>query len=626
MHFPRIRLAALVLSLAMPCLFVGSARAEEQPSTARLGKKIADLPFKDSIGKAAPLSGLLGKKATVVVFLSFECPVATSYAQPLASLAKTYGDKGVTFVGVCPCEEDAATVAKLAGDYKLGFPVFKEGATAAADAFQADFTPEAFLLDDQGVLRYRGRIDDLYQARLKKRNTVTRHDLKEALDEVLAGKEVSILTTCPVGCPIVRNTSAKPATGKVTYYRDVLPILQNHCQGCHRPGEVGPFSLMSYRQAVNWAGDVKEFTHSRKMPPWKPSEGLAFRDERTLNDKDIATIAAWVDGGTPEGDSKDAPPPKKFPDGWQLGKPDLVLTVDGDFQLGASGRDLFRCFVLPTGLTEDKHVTAIEVRPGNPRVVHHTLNFIDTAERGRKLQQKEKERDKKEDEKDLGPGYTVQMGVGFAPSGAMGGWAPGHVARHLPADTAYFLPKGSDVVMQVHYHRNGRVEKDRLQVGLYFAEKPAAKRYQSLVLPGRFLFIPAGSDDFKVTGTIWVDQECTLHSVLPHMHMIGKSISVKMTPPGGEAKTVVVIKEWDYNWQETYFFKEPLAVKAGTKFEVDARYDNSAKNPRNPFNPPRLVRIGEQTTDEMCFVFLGGTANDGGRIRPKMSAPKTDTK
>lgn len=611
-----------LLSVVAAGLTVAMASAEEPASKARLNQKIADVGFKDADGKAATLAGLKGEKATVLVFLSFECPVAASYAQPLADLAKTYGPKGVAFIGVCPCEEDAAAVAKQAAEYKLPFTVYLHGAVEAVAAVEADFTPEAFVLDSERTLRYRGRIDDLYEARLKKRNTVSRHDLKEALDEVLAGKEVTVAATRPVGCPIARGSAAKPISDKVTYYRDVQPILQNHCQGCHRPGEVGPFSLMSYRQAVNWAADIKEFTHTKRMPPWKPSDGLAFRDERKMTAVEIATLAAWVDNGTPAGDAKDAPPPRQFPAGWQLGKPDLVLSVDGDFQLGATGRDLFRCFVLPTGLSEDKYVTAIEVRPGNPRVVHHTLNFLDTGARGRKLEQNEKDREKKDGEQDAGPGYTVQMGVGFAPSGAMGGWAPGHVARHLPADTAYFLPKGADVIMQVHYHRNGRVEKDRLQVGLYFAEKPVSKRYQALVLPGRFLFIPAGADDFKVTGTIYVNEDCTLHSVLPHMHMIGKSINVTLTPPEGEARTLVAIKEWDYNWQETYFFKEPLVVKAGTKFEVEARYDNSAKNPRNPFNPPKLVRIGEQTTDEMCFVFLGGTSNTGGRLRPSLTPPK----
>src|SRR5262249_30148723 len=162
----------------------------------------------------------------------------------------------------------------------------------------------------------------------------------------------------------------------------VLPILQRNCQECHRPGEVGPFSLMTYRQAVNWATDIKEYTQSRRMPPWKISEGLAFHNERRLSDHGIAVLAAWADNGTPEGNPKDAPPPVKFAEGWRLGQPDLVLTLSDDFQVGPSGNDVFRCFVLPTNLTEDKFVEAMEVRPGNPRVVHHALLFVDTAGQG----------------------------------------------------------------------------------------------------------------------------------------------------------------------------------------------------------------------------------------------------
>jgi len=214
------------------------------------------------------------------------------------------------------------------------------------------------------------------------------------------------------------------------------------------------------------------------------------------------------------------------------------------------------------------------------------------------------------------------MGVGFAPSGTLGGWAPGQVSRHLPADIGYFLPKGSDVVLQVHYHRNGRAEKDRTQIGLYFAPKPVSKRFQTIVVPGRFFFIPAGVEDFKVKGSVWVDQDCDIHSVMPHMHMLGKEIKVTLTPPDGEAQTLVAIKEWDYNWQETYFFKAPLKVKAGTRFDIEALYDNSAKNPRNPFNPPRIVKLGEQTTDEMCFGFIGATSDKPGRIRSLREAPK----
>jgi peroxiredoxin/mono/diheme cytochrome c family protein len=610
----------ILASLAWLGVAPAFGQNSNEPSNAKFGNKISNFTLKSADGKATSLYDLKDKKAIVLVFLSFDCPVSTGYSPTLIELAKDYGPRGVAFLGISPTDDDAATVAKHAKEFSLPFPVLKDEKLVAADALKAEITPEAFILDGQFYqLRYRGRIDNGYAARLKKNAQTTKFDLKQALDELLAGKDISTPVTEAVGCSIVRETKSKPSTGSVTYYRDVAPILQKNCQSCHRPGEVGPFALMTYKQAVNWASDIKEYTQKREMPPWKPVEGPAFRDDRKMTDKEIATLAAWVDGSTPAGDPKDAPPPAKFTNGWQLGQPDLVLSADSDFNLGASGRDVFRCFVFPTNLTEDKYITAIEVRPGNPRVVHHTLNFIDTGGRGRKLEQQEKERPKKEGEKDTGPGYSMAMGIGFLPNGAIGGWAPGQLARHLPDNTGYFLPKGSDVILQVHYHRDGREEKDRTQIGLYFAKQPVAKRFQGMVLPGRFLFLPAGADDFKVKGTITVDQDCVIHSIMPHMHMLGKQIRVTMTPPGGDTTPLINIKEWEYNWQETYFFKEPIAVKAGTRFDVEARYDNSAKNPRNPNNPPKLVHFGEQTTDEMCFVFFGATADRPGRIRVKFS-------
>jgi hypothetical protein len=366
------------------------------------------------------------------------------------------------------------------------------------------------------------------------------------------------------------------------------------------------------------------------MPPWKPTEGVAFHNERRLSDRDLATLAAWVDSGMAEGNPKDAPPPRQFTDGWQLGQPDLVLTVGEEFQVGPSGSDIFRCFVLPTGLTEDKFVTAVEVRPGNPRVVHHSLLFLDGTGQARKLEEKQKARGVQDGDKDRGPGYSVAMGVGFLPQGGLGGWAPGQMARYLPPDTGYFLPKGSDVVMQLHYHRNGRTERDRTSVGLYFAKKPVHTRFQALTLPGGgraalLLTIPAGAADHRLKGSIWTDQDFTLHTVMPHMHMIGRKIKVTMTPPDGAAQTLVAIDDWDYNWQETYLLKAPIHVKAGTRFDVEAVYDNSAGNPNNPNNPPKVVRFGEQTTNEMCFVFFGATSDKPGRLRPRFEPPKQET-
>jgi peroxiredoxin len=601
-------------TVALACLTAAAAGAEPDPAASRIGKKIDNLSFTGPAGKPFALYDLRGKKAVVVVFLSFDCPVSRDYAVTLTEMAKGYEGRGVAFVGVCPTRDGAAAVARQAREYQAGFPVFRDDKLTAADAFRARATPEAFVLDRQFILRYRGRVDDGYAGRWKKKARVARHDLREALDEVLAGQAVREPVTVAVGCPVRRDGGPVAGAGKVTFHRDVLPILQKRCQGCHRPGEIGPFALMTYRQAADWAADIKEYTRTRRMPPWKPTEGPAFRDERKLTDREIATLAAWADGGTPEGDPKDAPPPARFPQGWRLGKPDLVLTPDRDFLVGPRGGDLFRCFVVPTNLTEDKFVVAYEVRPGNPRVLHHTVHFIDTDRTARRLERWEQERVRREGGPDLGPGYFSVMGPGFLPQGDIAGWAPGLEPYFLPDGVAYYLPKGSDFVFQAHYHRNGRPEKDRTSIGLYFAKKPVDKPMQQLAVPGRFTSIPAGAADYPVRGDVWLAQDCTLYSVLPHMHLLGKKIKVTMTPPGGPPTTLVGIDDWDYDWQEMYFFKDPIRAKAGTRFTVEAVFDNSAANPRNPRDPPARVFLGEQTTNEMCFGFIGLTTDEPGPV------------
>jgi peroxiredoxin len=624
------RLCPALLTASL-CL-AGPLRADPPAAERNIGKKIPDLVFTDAAGKTFSLHSLKNQKAIIIVFLSFDCPVSNSYCQPLADIYKEMSKAGVTVIGLTAAQDQTrAEVAKQASHFDLPFPVFLDKGLTAADALQAQITPEAFVLDGTFTLRYRGRIDDAWSARLKKNHNAGTGELRQVLGELLTGRPVSSPVTEAVGCTIVREAAAAARTGPVTYYRDVLPILQNRCQSCHRPGEVGPFSLMTFRDAVRWASDIKEYTRIRQMPPWKIAAGLAFHNDRRMPAQEIAALAAWVDGGTPQGNPKDAPPAKQFPQGWQLGQPDLVLTVPDGFQVGPTGKDVFRCFVLPTNLPEDRHVGAVEVRPGNPRIVHHSLLFIDTGGHGRRLEQLAQAKQAEKDPHtgavalDRGPGYSVTMGVGFVPQGGVGGWAPGQVPRYLPDGYGYFLPKGADVVMQVHYHRNGRLEKDRTQVGLYFAKKKDCKPIQGGTLFGSqggigalrlFFSIPAGAEHFKLTGEAWAKDDCTLFVITPHMHVLGKEIKVTLTPPAGKAQTVLAIKEWDYNWQESYAFKEPLRVPAGSRLEVEAYYDNSEGNPNNPFSPPRLVTFGEQTTNEMCFVFLGGTSAQRGRRLP----------
>jgi hypothetical protein len=558
----------------------------------------------------------------------------------------------VAFVGLCPCDDDAVTIARHAKEFKVGFPIYLDEKLAATDAFAAKTTPTVFLVDAQGTVRYSGAIDNKYSARLKENKIVTEKYLHDALDQLLAGKEVKVKSTKALGCSIVRDDK-KNLTSAVTYYKDVLPIVQEHCQSCHRTGEVGPFSLMTYKQAVNWADDIKSYTQDHTMPPWKPSGGKEFAGDRRLSQKEIDTLAKWVDSGKAEGNPKDAPPPKQFQDGWYNGQPDLVLTVPDEFVLGATGKDHFRVYVLPTGLTEDHFVRAIEVRPGNKRVVHHTLNFYDMTGKAKSLEAEyQKAHPHKDGEVDTGPGYPVTMGLGFQAGptemlqgkiGALAGWAPGILPKELPPGTGYWLPKGADFVIQMHYHRDGKVEKDRTQIGIYFAKGNDKIRLLGGVIPGQFQLdpevkgrfgmfgsIPANDAHFVAKGYSVAMEDCTIYSVMPHMHLLGKSVKITMTPPKGtetemvtifpipkhwdfsKTETLIEIANWDYNWQETYFLKEPIKVKKGTRFDIEAVYDNSDANPLNPFSPPHKVAFGEQTDSEMLFGFLSATKDEKG--------------
>jgi mono/diheme cytochrome c family protein len=627
-----LNLATLYLSVvcALAAIVPAALSADKSPP-------INELTFRTEAGKSVAWKDLAGDKGTVVVFLSFDCPMSTSYTKSLSDLAKATAAKGIKFVGLCPCDEDASHVAKKAKEYEVGFPVFKDVQLAATDSLGATTTPQVFVLNAQNWVVYSGQIDDGYSKRLIRNKEVTQNYLNDAIGHVLAPKRAVPAKTEPIGCHIVRDAKRGTST-EVTYTKDVQAIIQNRCQGCHRPGEVGPFSLMTYKQAVNWADDIKDYTKSHKMPPWKATGGKQFDGDRRLSEKEIQTIAKWVDNGCPQGDVKDAPPEKKFPEGWQLGKPDLVLTSNDDFILGPTGKDLFRVFVMPTNLTEDKYVVAVEVRPGNAKVVHHTLNFFDTTGSARKLEEESREKLKANppgpDAVDVGPGFSSSMGIGFRPSpaqllsgkqpvGALGGWAPGIMPKFMPEGTGFLLPAGSDFVMQMHYHRNGKREKDRTQVGLYFAKKPVEKPMLGLVAPGRFKtdakpsaggvrfgglgYIPAGDSHFVARGGTVALEDCTLYTVLPHMHLLGKSVKITMTTPDGKTEIIIDVADWDYNWQEQYILKEPIKVKSGTRFDIEAVFDNSASNPNNPSNPPIDVRFGEQTTNEMLFGFLGAT-------------------
>jgi mono/diheme cytochrome c family protein len=392
-------------------------------------------------------------------------------------------------------------------------------------------------------------------------------------------------------------------TGKstrLTYARDVATIIRNNCATCHRPGEVAPFSLLDYQDIKKRARQIALVTKSRYMPPWKADSHGEFVDERRLTEEQIATLSAWANAGTPEGDPRELPPPPKLPstwNGWHLGPPDLVTGMPVSYKLGADGADVYRCFVIPTDGKEDRYISALEVHPGNRRIVHHVIAYLDTSGTARKLAAA-----------DPGPGYTsTGGGPGFLPSGFLGGWAPGNEPHRLPDGIGNSLPKGADIVLEVHYHKSGKPETDQTKIGIYYAKGPVSKRIRILPVLNPFFKIPAGAPDQVVNASMPVFKNMTILAITPHMHLLGRSMAVFATLPDKTTRPLIRVPEWDFNWQITYGYKEPVKLPGGSTVSLVAHYDNSPRNPRNPNTSPRDVTWGEQTTDEMCIAFLSYT-------------------
>ncbi len=389
-------------------------------------------------------------------------------------------------------------------------------------------------------------------------------------------------------------------TNGPTFSNEVVRVFQNRCQSCHHPGDIAPFSLMTYADAAAHADAIKYMTQTRQMPPWKPTPACGdFADARVLGQDEIDLLAKWADNGAPEGNVADLPPAKNFDGGWALGQPDLVLSYAEPYTPPLTG-DVYRCFPMPTNLPADSYVSAIDIKPGDRQTVHHVIAYIDTNGDSQKL-----------DEADPGPGYTSFGGPGFSLnslSSTLGGWAPGARPAVLPDDVAMSLPANSRIVLQVHYHPHGvAVVPDQTQIGIYFAKKKPNKIVYMLPLINQNFTIPPNNPNYLVSASYNVALPVHLYLVFPHMHLLGRKMHVTATPFGGNEQCLINIDDWDFNWQGQYKFSQPIAVTAGTRLSLDAYYDNSTDNWRNPNNPPKPVSWGEQTTDEMCISFFGFT-------------------
>ncbi len=392
--------------------------------------------------------------------------------------------------------------------------------------------------------------------------------------------------------PVVETSTATPTP---TFTKDVAVILQSHCQVCHRKGEVGPFPLTTYEHARKRAKDIANVTADGTMPPWKPQRGVgpAFKHDPSLSPDEVAVLQAWAKGGAPLGDPKQMPPPVKFPEGWVLGKPDLILEMPEAFSMPASGPDVFRCFVLPTNLPRDVYVTAMEYQPGSRRIVHHILAYIDTSGEGRNL-----------DKAAPGPGYPSYGGPGVDIADELDSWTPGNKPIRLPDGISRSLPAKSDVIIQIHYRCSGKAETDRTRVGFYLARKPVKQSYHWANATAYNFSIPPNASNYEVKTSWFVPVDVELMALMPHMHLIGHDFLMTVTLPTGQSRELIYIPNWDPDWQDTYYLETPMVLPKGSTINVIAHYDNTA-HPRNPNKPPKAVSCGLQSTDEMCIGYIG---------------------
>jgi hypothetical protein len=390
--------------------------------------------------------------------------------------------------------------------------------------------------------------------------------------------------------------AAAADTSEVRFHKDVELVLQEHCQECHRPGEIAPFSLLSYKEARPWAKAIRENVLSRKMPPWlaDPQYGH-FSNDRSLSKQEIDTLVAWVDGGAKEGDPKDAPPPRSFTDGWNLPQqPDLVIGMRQPFHVPAKAEVPYQYVVLPTQFTEDKWVQMAEVRPGNRAVVHHMVVFV-RGPRSSWLRE-------------------AVPGVSFAPPPGdfrnIGGggnelltaYTPGKIPDVWEPGTGKLIRAGSDLVLQIHYTPNGKESDDETKIGLVFAKDKPTQRVLGFSGQNMRFQIPPGDPNYRVDAKNTFPNGATILGFLPHMHLRGKAFEYRAVYPDGRTEVLLRVPKYDFFWQLDYKLAEPLKLPPGTRIECTAWYDNSANNPRNP-DPTATVSFGEQSWEEMMFGF-----------------------
>ncbi len=593
----RIHSIALV---AVGVLCSVTAMAEESKSV--IGKTVPNFTLRDFRGQAVSLEEAAKDKIVVLALLGTECPLCKLYAPRLVELAKAYEPRGVVFLGLDSNRQDAVTeMAAYARVHEIGFPILKDLNQLVADQIGATRTPEIVVLDAKRVIRYRGRVDDQYGFQSNKsyqKSALTERDLADAIDALLAGKQVTKAETQVAGCLIGRDR--KPLAGSdVTYSNQIARIMNANCVFCHRSGQIAPFTLTSYEEVAGWAGMIDEVVQQQRMPPWHADGQFGhFQNDARLSAADKATIAKWVDNGAPEGNPQDMPEPPKFAEGWMIPKPDQILYMKDDpFAVQATGVLDYQMFVVDPGWKEDKWISAVEARPDNASVVHHILLFV------------------------LPPDGKMNAGLGSG-NDFLAAYAPGLRPEPLPTGLARLVPAGSKLIFQMHYTPNGSAQKDRSYCGFVFADPKTVKKEVRVSSAVNFVFqIPPGDSDFNVKSRYIFRQDSLLLTLMPHMHLRGKAFRYEATYPDGKKEVLLDVPRYDFGWQTNYRFTEPKRMPMGTRLDCLARFDNSEDNLNNP-DPKVPVRFGDQTFEEMMIGFFESTPVDQDLQHPEKVAKR----
>jgi peroxiredoxin len=581
----RRSLALLVVALAAGPVLPASA------AEVKVGDTVDGLTFTDSHYLPRSLADFPGAKAFVLAFTSTGCPVVQRYLPVLRGLEGEFRDRGVRVLAVDADADDSVTaVAAQAVEYDMAFPIVKDFDGSCARALGVRRTATAAVLDGRRRLRYRGRVDDQYRL-AGTRAAAEHHELRDAVEAVLAGRDVPVAETPVDGCPITfpEPPARNPA---VTFAGDVAPILRKHCQGCHRPGTAAPFSLVTYRDVAGRAETVAEVVAQQRMPPWfGTGDHGDIVNRRGLTAEERRTVLTWARSGTPPGDeAKLPPPPAEDASRWQLGTPDLVLTAPFPHTLPAEGDIPYKYLILPYVFPEETWVQGVQILPDNPRVLHHcNLVYILPSE-----------------------GYREQN--------LITGTVPGAEPLRLDHGVAFRVPKGAVLGMQIHYVSTGKPERCRISVGLKYAGERVERRLRHILLEDSKFVIPPGAPAHPVRVSRVLDRDVTGVGLFVHMHLRGRDMGFVAHYPDGGSETLLVVPNYSFSWQVPYRWETGKKhFPKGTRLECVAHYDNSAFNPFNP-DSSATVRFGQQTRDEMMngfFFFTDDTERLNLDVDPK---------